>query len=297
MSASLDLYRIFFLVAQNSSLSGAARILEISQPAVSQAIRQLETRLSCSLFVRTVRGVELTPEGRLLYGYAEQALGLVSAAEEKLASLKTLSSGDLTIGASDTLCQYYLLPYLEKFNETCPEVQLHVTNRTTEETVRLLEAGKVDLAFVNLPLEPNPQLEIRHCLEIHDTFLAGKRFTELQNHPLSWQELASLPLILLEKASNSRRYLDHCAAQAGVRLTPAIELGAHSLLVDFARIGLGVACVTREFVGHALDDGMLTELVLEQPLPPRNIGLATRKGVPLSFAALHFTQLIESATT
>lgn len=295
MSASLDLYRIFYLVAQNNSLSGAARLLEISQPAVSQAIRQLESRLGCSLFVRTVRGVDLTPEGRLLYGYAEQALGLVSAAEEKLASLKTLSSGDLTIGASDTLCHHYLLPYLEKFNETCPEVQLHVTNRTSAETIHLLEAGKVDLAFVNLPLEANPQLEVHRCLEIHDTFLAGKRFANLQNHPLSWSELANLPLILLEKASNSRRYLDHCAAQAGVRLTPAIELGAHSLLVEFARIGLGIACVTREFATYALEDGSLTELALETPIPPRGIGLVTRKGVPLSFAALHFIQLIESA--
>ena len=290
-SANMDLYRIFLTVAKTLSISQAARELFVSQPAVSQSIAQLETRLSCKLFIRTPRGVILTHEGDILYGYIDQAVGLVSAAEERIAKLRDLLSGSLKIGASDTLCHYFILPFLRTFHEQYPDIQLEVTNRTTTETVSLLKSGQVDIGFVNLPVE-DPALSITPCGEVHDAFVAGDRFRHLEHTPLDLADVAALPLILLEEASNSRRYVSDYARSKGVTLVPEIELGAHALLVEFARIGLGVACVTREFAGDALRDGELFELPLRKDIPSRQIGLIALTAVPVSFAAKKFAELV-----
>lgn len=292
MPADLDLYSIFCTVARCGSLSHAARELYVSQPAISQSMHRLEYTLGCTLFTRTSRGITLTSEGRMLYSYADKAVSLIAAAEDRLNRMRTLQSGGLMIGASDTLCQFFLLPYLDKFHRDYPDVQLQVTNRTTPETVELLKVGKVDIAIVNLPVN-DTSLSMREVLKVHDVFVASsERFECLKGKRLTMEELAALPLILLEKASNSRKYLDDFASVCGVTLHPEIELGAHSLLVQFAQIGLGISCVTQEFAADALNSGELFEVELTTPMPPRNIGLISLEGVPLSVAAEKFISIV-----
>lgn len=291
MPTDLDLYSIFCTVARCGSLSHAARELYVSQPAISQSMHRLEYTLGCTLFTRTSRGISLTSEGRMLYSYADKAVSLIAAAEDKLNRMRTLQSGGLMIGASDTLCQYFLLPYLEKFHSEYPDIQLQVTNRTTPDTVELLKVGKVDIALVNLPVIDSA-LSVKEVLKVHDVFVASTRFEHLKNRQITMDELSREPLVLLEKASNSRKYLDDFAAVCGVTLRPEIELGAHSLLVEFAKIGLGVACVTYEFAAEAIDSGELFEIKLKTPMPSRNIGLISLEGVPLSPAAERFIQIV-----
>ena len=276
MPTDLDLYSIFCTVARCGSLSHAARELYVSQPAISQSMHRLEYTLGCTLFTRTSRGISLTSEGRMLYSYADKAVSLIAAAEDKLNRMRTLQSGGLMIGASDTLCQYFLLPYLEKFHSEYPDIQLQVTNRTTPDTVELLKVGKVDIALVNLPVIDSA-LSVKEVLKVHDVFVASSRFKHLLNRQVTLEELSREPLVLLEKASNSRKYLDDFAAVCGVTLRPEIELGAHSLLVEFAKIGLGVACVTYEFAAEAINSGELFEIKLKTPMPSRNIGLISLK--------------------
>jgi DNA-binding transcriptional LysR family regulator len=291
MAIDLDLYSIFCTVARCGSLSHAARELYVSQPAISQSMHRLEDALGCTLFARTSRGISLTSEGRMLYSYADKAVSLITAAEDRLNRMRTLQSGGLMIGASDTLCQFFLLPYLEKFHSEYPEIQLQVTNRTTPDTVELLKVGKVDIALVNLPVVDSA-LSVRDVLKVHDVFVASSRFKRLLDRSVTLDELSREPLVLLEKASNSRKYLDDFAAVYGVTLKPEIELGAHSLLVEFAKIGLGIACVTYEFAAGAIKSGELFEIKLTPSMPSRGIGLISLEGVPLSPAAERFIQIV-----
>ena len=291
MAADLDLYGIFCTVARCGSLSHAARELYVSQPAISQSMHRLEYMLGCTLFTRTSRGITLTNAGRMLYSYAEKAVSLIAAAEDRINRMRTLQSGSLMIGASDTLCQFFLLPYLEKFHAEYPDIQLQVTNRTTPETIEFLKVGKVDIALVNLPVDDS-MLSVREILKVHDMFVASDRFSHLKGRKVSMAELAKEPLVLLEKMSNSRKYLDDFASVCGVTLHPEIELGAHNLLVEFARIGLGVSCITYELAADMIKDGTLFDIKLDPPLPPRSIGLVSLEGVPLTAAADRFINII-----
>lgn len=291
MIENMEWYRAFYEVAQTGSFSKAAERLFITQPAVSHAIKQLEFRLGGALFFRTSRGVKLTAEGEVLLKFVSQAHHFLENGEKKIAEMRKLMAGEVKIGAGDTLCRYYLLPYLESFHREHPNVKIQVTNRTTRETVALLKEGRIDFGIVNLPIDDR-QLRIRESIALHDCFVAGPAHSAAAALPLSWEQLARLPLLMLERGSSIRRHADAFAESQGVRLRPEIELGSIELIVQFARIGLGVGCVIREFAAGELADGTLHELPLEEALPARRVGLVTLRDVPLSTAAQRLLELL-----
>jgi Transcriptional regulator len=288
MIEKMEGYRAFFAVAQTGSFSRAADMLHVTQPAISHAVRRLEERLGGPLFFRTPKGVKLTSEGEVLYKFVSQAHHFLESGEKKIAEMRQLMAGEVKIGAGDTLCRHYLLPHLESFHREYPDVKIQVTNRTTRETIALLKEGKIDFGIVNLPVEEDRQLVIRESIPLHDCFVAGEAYIKLTERTVSWDELARYPLLLLEQGSSIRRYIDRFAKRLGVTIQPEFELGSIELLVQFAHIGLGVACVIREFVAEDLMKRTLYEVPLEMPLPPRKVGLVTLRDVPLSAAASRF---------
>lgn len=293
MIENMEWYRAFYEVAQTGSFSKAAERMFITQPAVSHSIKQLEFRLGGALFFRTSRGVKLTAEGEVLYKFVSQAHHFLENGEKKIAEMRNLMAGEVKIGAGDTLCRYYLLPHLDSFHRQYPELKIQVTNRTTRETIALLKEGRIDFGIVNLPMQgEDRQLHIRESMQLHDCFVAGRTGRPEPERPRSWEELAALPLLMLERGSSIRRYVDAFAESKGARLQPEIELGSIELLVQFAGIGLGIACVIREFVGAELADGTLSEVQLADPLPPRNVGLVTLRDVPLSAAAQRLLEML-----
>ncbi len=290
MNTKLDYYRIFLEVANTLSFSDAAKKLYISQSAVSQIIKQLESDLNTPLFQRYAKGVILTKEGTLLKQYAQEALTTLHIAEKKLVDMKHMEEGTLSIGAGDTISSNYLIPYLEKFHKMYPNIKIEVFNRTSLETIDLVKSGNVDLAFINLPLKDN-ELKIQPCMMIHDIFVCAKNKEIKESY--TRQEIASMPLILLEKSANSRKAIDTQFKKSHITLTPQIELGAHDLLLQFAKIDLGVSCVIKEFATSYLKNNSLQEMVLSQPLPKRAIAYTHLKRMPLSNAAQSFLSLIE----
>lgn len=295
MSEHLDGYRVFYQTALAGSFTKAADALFITQPAVTQAIKQLETRLGGQLFFRTSKGVRLTAEGEMLFRYIGEAFHLLDEGERRLADMHQLISGEIKIGAGDTLCKHVLLPYLRQFHEEYPGVRIQVANRTTPETVALLKAGRIDLGLVNLPVA-DKQLEVRPVLEIQDIFAAGAgtRFASLAAGPLDLEELVSHPVLMLEKGSNTRDYLDGYASAHGVSIKPEIELGSLDLLAEFARAGFGIVHLIREFARHELETGELLELPVRPPVPPRRVGVIHLREVPLPSAARELIRRLPS---
>ncbi|ANY69379.1 LysR family transcriptional regulator [Paenibacillus sp. BIHB 4019] len=292
MQVNLEWYRVFYWIARTGSLSRAADQLHITQPAVSHTIKQLESTLGGQLFFRTPKGATLTKEGEVLFHYLEQAFNFVDIGEKAIAEMNNLNSGEIAIGASDTLCKHYLLPHLEQFHAQHPGVRIRVTNRTTPETLALLKEGKIDFGIVSLPAS-DKQVEFRKSTPIQDSLVGGIKFRDLAaDGPLSIEALKQYPLLILESGGSTRRYLDDYAALHGVKLEPEFELGSVDLLVQFARSGFGLAFVVRNYVQEELQSGKLFEISLDPPLPERQIGIATLRGVPLSSATRSFLALL-----
>lgn len=287
----LELYRVFYHVARCGSISGAARQLYASQPAVSQSIRQLEDHVGARLLVRGHKGVSLTAEGAVLYDYVQRGYNTFLNGERALKDVLSLQSGEVRIGGSDTLCKYVLLPVLRRFMSKYPHIRIRVTNRTTPESLELLRRQEVDMALVHLPAE-SAEFNLAPIRKVTDCFVAGERFRAVLSRPLHAGELTRLPLLVLERGTSTRASLDAWATRQGVLLTPEVELGSVDLLVEFARIGLGLAYVVRDFVERDLAQGGLYEAHLSDPPPPRTVGLATSAAMPLSRAAQEFMNMV-----
>ena len=289
MKTKLDYYRIFYETARHQSFSKAAKELYISQSAISQCIHQLESDLNVLLFVRSRRGVTLTKEGELLFQKVENAMQSIQQGETLLARLHHLESGLLTIAAGDTITSHYLLSYLEQFHLTYPEIRLEMANSYSHQMLQLVKEGKAELAFVNMPIYDD-ELCIEPCFEIHDIFVCSPRHEVKQSY--SWKEMAREPLILLEENSSSRHYINRQFKNKGITLNPQIEIAAHDLLIRFASIDIGVACVIEEFSKERLSNGHVLKMNLNPPLPPRSIGCAYLRNTPLSAAAERFLTLV-----
>lgn len=292
MRNRLDSYKIFYEAARCSSFSMAAQALFISQSAISQAVRGLEDGLGTQLFVRSRRGIRLTREGELLYQKVESAMNALEQGETMLARLQQLSEGSLHIAAGDTITSQYLLPYIEQFHAAYPDIRIEMANSYSEDMLKHVRDGKAELAFVNLPAS-DPELIIEPCLSIHDIFVCGP---DQLAAPCSWEDVSRMPLILLERNSTSRRYIDTLFAEKGIELAPEIEFAAYDLLIRFASIHLGVSCVIEEFSREALDAGLIQKLPLTPEIPARSIGCAYLKQGVLSSAASAFLAMIRKGS-
>lgn len=293
MTGKLEHYRVFCKVVQNKSFSKAAQDLFLSQPAVSQAVRQLEEQLGTQLLLRSSKKVELTAEGKLLYEYASSALGLLESAEHQLGGLHELKVGQLRLAAGDITARHLLLPALEHFHQLYPQVHLSIFNRTSMGSLELLRAGRIDAAFLNLPIEDD-RITVHWERPIHDIFVAGEKFSSLKEKTLTLLELAAQPLIMLEEKANSRLYVQRFFLRKGIELNPEIELASYELMGELARINLGLSCMVREFCAEELRQKKVFEVNLAEPIPARSIGMVSLKGVSLPPAASRFLELLQS---
>ena len=290
MAVKLELYKVFKEVAEAGNITAAAQALYISQSAVSQSIKQLESDLQTRLFARNSRGVTLTADGKLLYEYVRSAIGLLETGEAKLSQTRELQMGQLTIGASDTVTSQFLLPYLDSLHRQYPAIHIQIVSGRSHKVLGLLQSGKVDIAFASTPGEGS--FETVPCFATHSIFVASPEYPCDFSHIYTLSEIADFPLILLERKASSRLYLEKYFLQNGLRLNPEIELGARSLLVDLAAIGFGVAGVTEEFVRKDLESGRLRKLETSFEIPPRSVDMCILRGVPQTAAAQRFADYI-----
>ena len=293
MNINLEYYKVFYYVCQEGSLTAAAQRLCISQPAVSQAVRQLEKEAGAKLFSRTSKGVLLTREGELLYHYVKGGVEQLLEGGRMLKRMLDMDMGEVRIGASDMTLQFYLLPYLEKFHEQYPGIKVIVTNAPTPETLNYLREGHIDFGIVSTPFPERPDIQMIPVREIEDVFVAGRRFFSYKNRTLDFQKLESLPLIFLEKNTSSRSYMDEFLAGNGVYVQPEFELATSDMIVQFVRRNLGVGCVMRDFARDYVESGLLFELRFNKIIPKRQFCVVRNTKMPMAPAAEKLLEIME----
>jgi DNA-binding transcriptional LysR family regulator len=289
---NLELYKFFYFVARFGNISKASEQLFVTQPAVSRAVKQLEESLGCQLFFRNSKGVQLTQEGEVLYKHIDQAFNFISSGEKKIAYFKNLQQGEIRIGASDTLCKYYLVPYLKLFKTNFPAIKVNVTCPTTPEIIKLLKAGKIDFGIVNMPVQ-DEQLSFKNIMKIQDCFIAGQKYKHLSGSKRHISEIAEYPMLLLEKASNSRVYVDQYFKHNSISVTPDFEFPNIDLLIHFAKYDFGIACVIENFIDEILDKSSLYKINLIENIPPRSMSAAWLTNTPLTAAAIELLKYLE----
>ncbi len=292
---NLSLYRIFYEVCRTLNISRAAKELYISQPAISKSISRLEENLGTTLFIRNSRGVQLTDEGRLLYDHARAAFEALDEGEEQLRHIRDLGIGQIRIGVSSTLCKHVLVPYLKDFIREHPHIKITIECQDSARTLDMLEQGQIDIGLVAEPRSKR-NLDFFPVSKIEDIFVAtGEYLAHLKIREDQHEDvLRDGNVMLLERGNMTRSYVEDCLFEQKIELRHIMEISSMDLIIDFARIGMGVGCVIREFVQEELSTGLLREISLPAPMPSRAIGFAHMKNTGLPNAVLQFVQYYKS---
>ena len=298
MEQHLSLYRIFYTVANTGNISQAAKQLYNSQPAISKSISRLEESLGIVLFSRSSRGVTMTEEGRILYEHVRTAFEAIDAGEEQIRRMTALNIGSLHIGASNTLCKFVLLPYLQSFIEAYPHIKILISCLSSNQTLTQMDSGKIDIGLVAHPGSLRT-LDFYSLGTIQDIFVASPAY--LKNLDLKPEEIHSgrqlferATLMLLDKQNMTRQYIDDYLTTNHLQTHHTIETTSMELLIEFAKIGLGVGCVIKEFVLQELKNGQLIEIPLDIPIHQREIGFTYIKKRQQEKAVRHFIEFYKS---
>lgn len=278
MQENLSLYHIFYTVSRTGNISSAAKELYISQPAISRAIKKLENNLDVTLFKRSSRGVFLTPDGQLLYEKVKEAFDLLSEGEDAILHNRSREIPRLRIGASTTLCKYVLMPRLKDFISANPKIRITISCQSTYQTLKLLEEDKIDIGLIGKP-QKLTGYEFFPLLQIQDTFVATKQYLENQQQLFPGEPLyQTATFMLLDELNITRQSVNTMLNEHHLQLGHILEVSTMDLLIQFAQVGLGVACVIKEFVQAELDAGTLVEAPLGLDFPAREIGFVCKKG-------------------
>ena len=293
MAASYDYYRIFYYVARYKSFTKASNILLNNQPNITRCMNNLEHELGCKLFVRTNRGVTLTPEGERLYSHIRIAYEQIRAGEDELAGDKSLQSGALSIGASETALYGLLLEKLRSFHMDYPGIRIRISNQSTPQAVAALKSGLVDLAVVTTPTGIGKPLREIPLKPFREILIGGPQFAFLAGKTLRLSELEDYPLICLGKGTLTYEFYNRFFLDHGLSLQPDTEAATTDQVLPLVKSDLGIGFLPESFAADSLARGEVFRIFLAEEIPERSICLVKDTGRPLSIAARKFEKTLD----
>lgn len=289
----MNLIKYFILLLFIGSITKAANSLYISQPAITKTIKKLETELGITLFNRGPKGVVLTQNGKIFYEFIKNGVESFINGEHKLTSLKNLETGTIRIGASTTITKYFLLPFIEKFHNQFPNIDISITNSLTNRLIADLKKGSLDLLVVNLPTQNDDTLIITPCATLQDCFAGNLSYKKKILEEISLEDLVTnFPIITQKEPSNTRAFLNSLMEKNNISFHPKFDIVSYALVKDFAKIGMGISYITKEFAKDELENELLFEIPIKEKIPKRSLGIVLPKNTITSFATEKFIELI-----
>ena len=292
MHINLDSYRVFYYVAQYRSFTKAAKMLYSNQPNVTRTIKNLEQTLGCTLFNRTSRSVQLTPEGEALFTHIAPAMRQIKAGEESVLLHSQLQGGTISIGVSEIALHLVLLPVLEKFRQEYPGIRLRIFNSNTQQAVSVLKNRLVDFALVTPPIEDSNSFLRTDVASFQEVPVCGNAYRHLADRPLTWECLASLPIVSLCKGTSTHQLYSDWFRVHDLTFSPDIEAATADQILPMVRANLGIGFIPEQAAKKAAADDSITILQPQDQPPERTISLLKRKDMSLSIAAAELERMI-----
>lgn len=293
MNINYEYYKIFYTVALYGNITKAANSLYISQPAVTKSLQKLENELEITLFNRSPKGVTLTENGKIFYEFVKNGVESFMNGEHKITSLKNLETGTIKIGASSTVTKYFLVNFIEKFHILYPNIDISITNNLTNNLISDLKKGSLDILIANLPMENDEDLTITPCAILHDCFAGNSNYKKQISQKISLNDLVSnYPIVTQKEPSNTRAFLNSLMKKNKVDFHPQFDIVSYALVKDFAKIGLGISYITKEFSKEELENKFLFEIPIKETIPTRNLGIVLPKNMICSLATKKLIEII-----
>lgn len=274
---NLDLWKIFYEVANAKNISKASKNLHISQPAITKQIKNLEDQLDCQLFIRSQKGVILTEQGEMILQDIKNGLNYLENAEQKIIDTNKTLSGSIRIGSSTTLTKTYLMEYIEEFHKKYPKVTFEISTDPTSILKEKLKKGEIDFIIAKFPFEITDDFLYTKIGYIEDIFIASNAYKELFNKEIPLKDLVNYPILLQKNPSSSRDYIENFCKQNKVKLNSVMGIASSNLLIEFSKIGYGIGFVTKQYVKKELAAKEVFEISITPKIPKRTFGVISMK--------------------
>ncbi len=291
MSINYEYYRIFYYVAKYQNFTQAAAALMNNQPNITRTIKNLENELGCTLFLRSNRGVILTPEGEKLLKYVKIAVEQIEMGEEQIFMDRNLQKGTISIGASEVALRCFLLPILKEYRALYPGVRLRILNQPTPRPIAALRDGAVDIAFVTTPTGETKRLETKILKEYREAAVCGEAFLALTKREVSLEELSGYPMISLDIRAKSHDFYGEWFAKNGLTFSNDIEVATADQILPVVRNNLGIGFVPEDFLEEE-NSAKIYRLRLKEEMPARYVCYVKRPDQPLGVAAKELERMI-----
>lgn len=285
MNVNFEYYKIFYYAAKYKNFTKAANVLGIGQPNVTRAMNCLEQEIHCTLFIRTNRGVKLTPEGAQLFEHVAVAMSQLQAAETELTASMGLENGSISIGASETALNIYLLDKLRTFHMEHPGIRLKIYNHSTPQAIRSIKNGEIDFAIVSTPTNADDPLKEIHVQSFQDILVGGRTFAALGSQEFTLAELQNYPLICLGRETMTWQFYHDLFLSHGQELTPDTEAATTDQILSLVKSDLGLAFLPESMAQEALRQHRIVQIRLREQIPERQICMVYDRQHPLSAAA------------
>lgn len=298
MSAiNFEHYKVFYFVAKMKNITSAAAALYLSQPSVSRCISNLEDDLNCTLFIRSKKGVSLTPEGELLFKHIQIACKHIFTAEEEISIFNKSKSGIIRLGVSEAAMHSYTIKHIIEFHHLNPMVKIKIDNMTTPDAIEALRSNLIDAAVVTSPFADKEQLSITVLDTLQDILVAGNEFSCLLGKTISMHDISMYPLISLQEGTTTRHYLDHIFRLHNILLRPDIELASLSLVLPLVRNNLGIGFIPKKIAADDIKRGDIFEVKLKEPLPHQSICAVTCTKYPVNSVMRDFLECVSKSAS
>lgn len=292
MNVNYEYYRTFYYVATYKSFTKAALAMGSNQPNITRTINCLEGELNCRLFVRSTRGVRLTPDGEALFQHVKTAVEQFQQGEEEIQRSAGLENGSVSIGTTETALNVYLLEKLKNFHIQYPGIRLRLSNHSTQEAVRYVKNGEADFAVISTPSGIAAGLRETRLREFRDILVGGKSFFPLSRQMLTLAEVQQYPFLCLGRDTMTHQFYSEWFLSQGLELHPDTEAATTDQILALAKHELGIGFLPEPMAREALNRGEIIEIPLKEKVPPRAVSLVGDPKRPLGMAAQKLKQLI-----
>ncbi len=272
---NLELYKIFYVVAEAKNITKASEKLNISQPAVTKHIKNLESQLKTPLFIRTKKGVVLNEYGKKLFLKVKQALTLLEDSENEIIEYSKENKGTIKIGISTTLTKKYLLKHLEGFRNLYPNITIDIFTDPTKDLIKALKEGNIDFIISKFPNHLDYDLNYNKIGQTQYIFVTNKKYFNLDK--LNINNIKDYPLLLQKSPSNSRESIEKYFKENNIKIEPRMNIASSNLLIDFIYLGYGIGYVTKLYVEEELKSNKLSEIKIEPKPDKIDYGIITLK--------------------
>lgn len=275
--ANLELYRIFYVVAKEKNITKASQVLNISQPAVTKHIKNLEYALGEELFIRTKKGVILNEYGKKIFLNVKNALNLILDAENDLEDAKNSHSATIKIGISTTLVKEYLIDYIEKYHDKYPNIIFDIHTDSTYDLIKKLKIGEIDFILSKFPNNMDYDLNYQKIGSMEYIFVASKKYNKLTKKNICVKDLENYDILVQKYPANSRKSIDLFFKEYNLSITPKMNIASSNLLISFVKMGYGIGYVTDMYVQSELNKKDLYKINLNVPNKKVDFGIITLK--------------------